>query len=655
LAQVNALRDAAAGAVPSILADLEASRADVLPRLRELWAEDGHEARRMRLALALLPVDPKAVRDDLTNWMLKADDPAEVLLARAALADHKKDLKERLWAKIEGEAAPAVRLRAAAALAVYDPDNPRWSKVGKDVVGRLFAENPFYQGQWAAALKPVKAALIGPLGDAFRDPQTPEQRQTAAIVLADYLADDADRLADLLLDADPRQYVVLMPVLQKHRTKAIERLRRELTANGVDRREPTLARRQGQAAATLLQLNDAEPAWPLFRHSSLPEARSQLIWRLALLDVDPRKLADRLEEEQDVSARRALVVALGDYNGDRLPATVRELLTRKLLDWYENDPDPGVHGAIDWLLRHGKEGPENRPLDWGQAKELEQIDLRSRRRDPDGKRRWYVNQQGQTMSLFPGPVEFSMGSPKNAPEREEDERLHRRRIERRFAVAAKAVTVEQYERFLKDRPDVPKGNTQRYNPTAECPITSVSWYAAAQYCNWLSEQEGVPETEWCYPKVAEIKDGMQPYPDYLKRTGYRLLTEAEWEYAARADADQSRCYGFSMELLPRYAWFLKNAQDRTWPVGQKRPNDFGLFDVHGNVWTWTQDPYLKYSNETLIVDKENLADVKDSLTRISRGGSFYNPASYIRSAFRNDFRPDYRDFTVGLRVARTYR
>ena len=103
---------------------------------------------------------------------------------------------------------------------------------------------------------------------------------------------------------------------------------------------------------------------------------------------------------------------------------MRGPLVKKLLTWYRDDPDPGIHGAIDWLLRHGKEGPVARPLDWGQAKGAGADrpgagDRGEPGRVSDRGRRWYVNGQGQTFALMPGPVEFRMGSPPSEPDRVE--------------------------------------------------------------------------------------------------------------------------------------------------------------------------------------------------------------------------------------------
>src|SRR5262245_18114614 len=104
------------------------------------------------------------------------------------------------------------------------------------------------------------------------------------------------------------------------------------------------------------------------------------------------------------------------------------------------------------------------------------------------------------------------------------------------------------------------------------PIIGVTWFEAAQYCRWLSEQERIAKDQMCYPPVDQIKEGMIMPADYLARTGHRLPTEAEWESVCRAGAGTSRHYGVAEELLRDYAWYAQNAHGRAHPVGSKKPN-----------------------------------------------------------------------------------
>jgi formylglycine-generating enzyme required for sulfatase activity len=358
-----------------------------------------------------------------------------------------------------------------------------------------------------------------------------------------------------------------------------------------------------------------------------------------------------------------LVLSLGEFAVASLGEG--EPLTVKLLQTYREADDPGLHGAVEWLLRRWKEDGRLREIDkqlQGQkAQRIERIRAYLAKRDakapaagPVNGARWYVNGQGQTMVVVPGPVTFLMGSPPTEAGREggaegKVEMQHQKRISRTFAIATKAVTVAEFQRF---RPEHEYNKAYANKPN--CPMNAVTWYDTAAYCNWLSEREGL-EPVYEPNEKKEYGPGMRVKANYLHLSGYRLPTEAEWEYACRAQAVTSRYYGETEELLGEYAWYTKNSQDR-WmlPVGSLKPNDLGLFDMLGNANQWCQDRLVYY---TAGDDKEDIKDMKDinnDGSRVLGGGSFYVQASFVRSAIRYWFVPSDRVDAVGFRPARTF-
>src|SRR5262249_4070093 len=148
-----------------------------------------------------------------------------------------------------------------------------------------------------------------------------------------------------------------------------------------------------------------------------------------------------------------------------------------------------------------------------------------------------------------------------------------------------------------------------FSPEPDCPILAVPWYEAARYCNWLSENEGLPKEEWCYEpnQAGQYADGMTLAPNWEQRTGYRLPSEQEWEYACRAGTVSSRYFGSSDDWVAKFAWYSKNSQNRTWPVGRLKPNDFGLFDMQGNALCWCQDAFGPYELENGAKSKANVS------------------------------------------------
>ena len=409
-----------------------------------------------------------------------------------------------------------------------------------------------------------------------------------------------------------------------------------------------LAERQARAAVALVRMGKAGDVWTLLCHSADPRLRSFIVNWLNLLGADPRLIVAELDRinpnakptptpgqqkmdsilfHSETSQRRALILALGTYGTEGLSTSERETLIAKLLDFYHNDPDAGIHGAAEWTLRK-----------WGQEAKVIEVDAQLAKVDDWGERRWFVNTQGQTFAVIDGPVEFRMGSPSTETERMADKEAPRRiRIPRRFAIAAKEVTVEQFQRFVKTNPKfgVPPSVLNRYTPDPGGPTTVGPWYGAAAYCNWLSEQEGLPREQWCYiPNEAEAyAQGMLIPADILQRTGYRLATEAEWEYACRAGTVTSRYYGHSIDLLHAHAWYQANSKDHARTCGTLISNDLGLFDMLGNMYEWCQDKEngVKVGKIGPYDDLINVSEsIVDKNPRLLRGGAFGNQPADVR-------------------------
>ena len=227
-----------------------------------------------------------------------------------------------------------------------------------------------------------------------------------------------------------------------------------------------------------------------------------------------------------------------------------------------------------------------------------------------------------TMIVVPAG-KFTMGSPETEKDRSKDEGpQHEVTIAKPFAVGRTDVTFAEWD-FCVAAGACPKVSDYGWG-RGDRPVILVTWEEAQGCVTWL--------------KRMSLKD-------------YRLLSEAEWEYAARAGAQGRWSFGDDETQLGEHAWFKENSEKKTQPVAKKKPNAFGLYDMHGNVLQWVEDPHHDNyngapSNGSVWILGGNLSE------RVVRGGSWGNEPRYLRSAFRYGLATGYRLNTLGFRVGR---
>ncbi|HOE10921.1 MAG TPA: formylglycine-generating enzyme family protein [bacterium] len=228
---------------------------------------------------------------------------------------------------------------------------------------------------------------------------------------------------------------------------------------------------------------------------------------------------------------------------------------------------------------------------------------------------------------------FLMGSPSDAKDRDPDEIQHQVTITKDFYIGKYELTQAQWQALMHSNPS-------KFGPKPNNPVEMVSWYDFARFCNELSRvQQLTPvydESTWTANRSAN---------------GYRLPTEAEWEYACRAGTTTRFYWGDDLDgtQIVNYAWCWDNSHDGTKEVGLKAPNAWGLYDISGNVWEWCYDWDTPYPSKA-VTDPvgEQPGDF-----RILRGGAWINAPRDCRSANRIRMLPHSQVGHRGMRLART--
>ena len=384
-----------------------------------------------------------------------------------------------------------------------------------------------------------------------------------------------------------------------------------------------------------LHLEDDRIAADMCRIDERPDPvqRTVFIDEMPAWHGDVVELATYCHALSDGALRSGLCLGVGSIPSGQLTDAERNAWKPVLSQWYETASDGGVLSAAGWALRQwGIEAPA--PSGTSQAS--------------DGRPWLFVNSLGMTLvKMNPGAF---VRKDQNPEAKEQTVQLTRA-----FFLGDREVSVGQFQQFISDtkcpneeKPEKWPGAHAQASPAPDYPVQQVDWYDAVLFCNWLSRKEGRTP---CYERTGKKEKLQQSVEHDVWRlvadaNGYRLPTEAEWEYACRAGTTTHFSSGNDEETLRKYAVIQAN---RTGSCGSKLPNGWGLFDMHGNVWEWCWDGFGRYDAKSPAVNPTGPAGVPH---RVVRGGCWTFSAVDAVASNRGSCTPAGREFSLGFRVSR---
>lgn len=413
---------------------------------------------------------------------------------------------------------------------------------------------------------------------------------------------------------------------------------------------------RSRLAMVAIHLGDSSLARDMCQLRPDPIQRTCFIGELAKRHGDLSRLADVLTASSDPSLQSAICLAAGSHTTHRThedTAAWQKLAS----EWYQHSPHKEVHSAAGWLLHR-----------W----ELE-VPILAPSSEFTHKRDWYLSPSGLTMLKIPAgkfdnwynAFDNRMAAPQTVT------------LTRDYLISDREITVAQYRQAIQDadypdkerpstnpwprkEPVVPtelafwNGPDAHISPSDQHPVQQVTWIEAVMYCNWLSRKEGLPV---CYERTGKVWDiptgTFEEWALVPDASGYRLPAHAEWEHACRATSATDFSFGDDSRHLPRYCVFGSN---RTEVCGSKLPNDWGLFDMHGNVAEWCNDWNLGYrltAPASVVDPKESPSD--PLLFKIACGGNFLCSAGQSTTHQRWGVVHVTYNNQVGFRVARSLR
>lgn len=572
-------------------------------------AEEGSRERFLFQSASLKWSDANV--EEVFDYTIRHADISDVPVAGVALSAFAEQLVPQCWSIIENRAGAMGekssqpfsgmdRFRAVQLLAGFfdSPDKDaeqRWNVSRKEIASLVLeacSQNPNQYAIIESTLAPIKQQLLPALTEWIGREQKDVSGSFALSLIIGYTEDNAAQRTGLLLDASDWQVERLLNSPLKLDENVLWQAIDSSPAAGASESELIRhAHRRAMAGSLLLtsaeqrgtQSLQLDALWKDLAFSSDMTCRTYLIRFLPARRFPLKGILRRLGSETDPGILAGLLLIAGDYSGQEVDA-IREL-TASAGRLYHTHPNAAVHSAAEWVLRERGMTQVLNSVPIGVSGDVASVE--------DAQRpRWKRIPQGLTLVEIDGTATPGLG--------------------RRFLMSSTEVTRDQMHAFNPSHYVNPQ-----FSPTSDSPASVVRWNDAVNYCNWLSAREGLPPF---YPETPEEQDAWTSTVESLQAPGYRLPTDAEWEFASLAGAVSECSFGRDTLQVDRYGWYEANhsqylaktgqsAEDDeervstsifAKPVGLLRPNEYGLFDMYGNVEEWCDDRGQSAASERAI-------------------------------------------------------
>ncbi|MDF1753067.1 MAG: protein kinase [Verrucomicrobiales bacterium] len=538
-----------------ILNRLESPNSITLTKAERIFgSSELNESANTNLALLLLPDRPDTIPIAYERLLVAAPEEFYLIIERVKTAKCEVKIVEKLHQPAgQISTAKSARFRALCALSQLDLSPPDQIRI-QTLIDLLLGLSASEALAWAPALVPLSGKLEASLSEAFGhwdygDPPTDQSYLAAAAALSQFYRSQPTKLLGLIDRARPDQLALLGPAISESHQELLPHLKElaltthlpTIDADSYDQR----ARIQAKAIA-LLHIAGSEPEIlsRAFQRQTHPVVLEHLKQILEPCGATLHSLTPLLGESNPPEVIRAALISISHYPYKKLSNDLRTTLEPDLIKLYQHN-DAAIHSsALSVLTKWGWKTDElpriNRPLN----------SLSS----------WITTENGHTMVKMSPPARSGISE---------------------FYIASKETTTAQYTAF-KARPEYPH---QSDLPAVDMPISDIF-----EYCNWISDLENIPEEQWCYRFDEKLSEYV-PKENLINRSGFRLPTSREWTFAAMDIPGIDQRSSWEMSAIHFCdAWHIKNSSARLHPVGQKRPNKSGLFDMFGNAREWTCDP-----------------------------------------------------------------